>query len=370
MPHTGAPPATVAAEIDRLARFEPVSQPVISLYINLQANERGRDHFMPFVKKELRARARTYSKRPAERDSFDRDVERIETYLSNGVPPSAEGLAIFACAGADDFFEALLLDQPVENRLTIAGEPHLYPLARVSAQHPAHAVVIADSHAARLFVFAGSLTLKREVVPGDKIRRTSAGGWSQMRYQRHVEKLQEDHARELVAELERTVRDEDLEFVVLAGDEVNIPIVKGLLSKELAAKVVDILKLEVRTPEHEVMAAAAEALRRHDAQTDAEVVARVLDDYRAGGLGVAGLEETLQALTNGQVDELILTEGGLAADAGVTADELVARATQTSAGLRIIEDAALLSDVGGVAAALRFRIDTPAASQKHLRTNS
>ncbi len=39
----------------------------------------------------------------------------------------------------------------------------------------------------------------------------------------------------------------------------------------------------------------------------------MLNDYRAGGLGVAGLDGTLDALTNGQVDELILGEGGLAA---------------------------------------------------------
>jgi peptide chain release factor subunit 1 len=362
MPSTGAPPTTIAAELDRLARIEPVAEPVISLYVNLQANAHGRDQFMPFVKKELHARARTFPKRSPARDSFDRDVERIEDYLSEGVPASAEGLAVFACAAAGEFFEALLLDKPVDNRLTVASEPHLYPLARVVAQHPVHAVVLADSHAARLFVFAGSHTLKREVVAGEKINRTSAGGWSQMRYQRHVEKLQEDHARELVTELERTVRDEGIEHVILAGDEVNIPLVKGLLSKELAAKVIEVLKLEVRTPEHEVMAAAAEALRRHDAQTDADVVSRVLDDYRAGGLGIAGLDETVQALTNGQVDELILSEGGFPDGAAVTPDELVTKARQTSAGIRIIEDASLLADVGGVAASLRFRLDTPSSS--------
>lgn len=357
MPSTGTPIPTVAAELDRLARFEPVTLPVISLYVNLQTDEHGQHNFMPFVKKELRARARTYPARSEARLSFDRDVERIERYLTDEVPAAAEGLALFACAGAGEFFEPLVLDMPVEHRLSVSNEPHLYPLARLVDQHPSHAVVLADSHAARLFVFAGGHTLRREVVEGEKINRTSAGGWSQMRYQRHVDKLQEDHARELVDALDRAVRSDGIQHVILAGDEVNIPLVKGALSKELAARVVDILKLEKRTPEHEVMAAAAEALRRHDAQTDAEVVGRVLDDYRAGGLGVAGVDETFEALTNGQVDELVLSEGGLAEDAGVTPDELVAKAKQTSAGIRIIEDPALLADVGGVAASLRFRLD-------------
>jgi peptide subunit release factor 1 (eRF1) len=38
------------------------------------------------------------------------------------------------------------------------------------------------------------------------------------------------------------------------------------------------------------------------------------------------------------------------------ADELVTRAAQTGARLRVIEDPALLAEQGGVAAALRFRI--------------
>ncbi|HYN06693.1 MAG TPA: Vms1/Ankzf1 family peptidyl-tRNA hydrolase [Vicinamibacterales bacterium] len=361
MPPTGTPIATLAAELDRLARFEPVTLPVISLYVDLRADHHGKDHFLPLVKKDLHGRARTYPLRSQARESFDRDVERIMQYLDDDVPASAEGLAVFACSGAGEFFEPLLLDAAVPHRLSVSSEPHLYPLARLLDQHPTHAVVLADSHAARLFVFAGGHTLRRETVAGEKINRTSAGGWSQMRYQRHTEKLQADHARELVEALDRVVRQENIDHIVLAGDEVNIPLVKGALSKELAGKVIDILRLEVRTPEQEVMAAAAEALRRHDARTDAEVVERVLDDYRAGGLGVAGPEETLEALGNGQVDELLLAGDALAADAGVTSDELVGRARQTSARIRIIEDAALLADVGGVAAALRYRLDPPPA---------
>jgi peptide subunit release factor 1 (eRF1) len=334
--------------------------------VNLQTDDRGQHNFMPFVRKELPARARTYPLRSAARESFEQDIERIVRYLSDDVPASSEGLALFACSGAENFFEPLLLDVPVDHRLTVSSEPHLYPLARLVDQHPLHAVVLAESHAARLFVFAGGSTLRRETVRGEKVNHSSAGGWSQMRYQRHTEKLQADHARELVDALDRVVRAEHVQHILLAGDEVNIPLVKSELSKELGAKVIEILKLEVRTPEHEVMAAAAEALRRHDARSDAEAVERVLDDYRAGGLAVAGPEETLDALANGQVDELLLAERDVVSDAGVSPDELVSKARQTSARIRIIEDPALLAAVGGVAASLRYRLNGSAeTSEEH-----
>lgn len=346
------------ALLDTLARFEPGEEPVISLYLDLRADQHGKDAFAPFLRKELAARGRTLAAESPERASFDRDVKRIDEYLTT-VPPSANGVAIFACS-ARELFEAVLLDAPLEHhRLSVADRPQLAPLELLFDQHPRHALVLADSHAARI-VIVGPGETRAKVVEGEKVRRSSGGGWAQARYQRHVEKLQAEHARELVRTLERLVRDERIAHVILAGDEVNIPLVRKELSKELAAKVIDVVRLEPRAPVHEILSTAAEALRRHDAATDAEVVTQTLDEYRAGGLAVAGPAETLAALELGQVDELYLTVAPTFAVEGhgdVAADEFVNRARQTSATVRFIEDASLLERVGGVAAALRFRLN-------------
>src|SRR4030095_11287564 len=100
--------------LERLAAFEPTQYPFVSLYLNAQANDRGRDDFDLFVRQELEARAKTFELHTPERESFDRDVERIKDYLAKEVRPSANGIAIFACAGANDFFETAPLDAPIE----------------------------------------------------------------------------------------------------------------------------------------------------------------------------------------------------------------------------------------------------------------
>lgn len=357
-----APESSIDETLDRLARFEPSPLPVISLYLNLQADQHGKANYAPFLKKELAARARTYAPGSPERVSFDQDADRIAQHLATEVAPGVNGLAIFACAGQDGLFEAVPVDVPLDaHRLTVASEPHVYPLELLLDRHPRHAVVLADSQSARIFVFGLGQTIAHKTVAGEKIRRTSAGGWSQMRYQRRMDNLQAEHVRDLVAALDAMVRDEDVAHVILAGDDVTTSLVRSALSKELAAKVIEVLKLEIRTPEQDVMAAAANALRRHDEQTDADVVARVLGDFRAGGLAVVGLDDTRDALEKGQVDELYLTTAAAEspADETATGDELVAKARQTSASVRFIEDASLLSAVGGVAAALRYRVETP-----------
>jgi peptide subunit release factor 1 (eRF1) len=132
-------------------------------------------------------------------------------------------------------------------------------------------------------------------------------------------------------------------------------------------------------------------MRRQNERTDREKVDAAIGAYRAGGLGVVGPEDTLDALVKGQVDELLIdaslaglepvgkhavaamandstllepavetAAGGEAAQADPQvvrlADELVTRAKQTAARVTFIEEGALLAEYGGVAALLRFRI--------------
>ena len=110
--------------MERLAAFEPTEFPVVSLYLNAQADQHGRTNFDQFLRKEMSERAKTFEPHTPERESFDRDVERINTYLEQEVRPSSNGIAIFACAGANDFFEAVQLDAPIErHRLFVYNQP-------------------------------------------------------------------------------------------------------------------------------------------------------------------------------------------------------------------------------------------------------
>ena len=383
----------VTDQLDRLAAFEPAPYPVVSLYLNTQPGQTGRDQYHTFVRKELSDRARTYADNSPERESLDRDIEQILKYLENEVNPSANGVAIFACS-AGELFEAVQLGAPIDQHwLYIGDQPHLYPLARLESQYPRYAAVLADTNTARILVFAfGELVTSREV-RGVKTKRTSQGGWSQARYQRHISNFHLQHAKDVVEALERVVQQEGITQILLAGDEVITPQLRGQMPKHLADKVVDQLRVDTHAPLHEVLEASLESMRRIDQQTDREKVEAAVNGYRAGGLGVVGPDDTLDALVKGQVDELLITADvrelqGVAAGASRSAaaatdtaimepavetatageaaqadprdvriaDELITKARQTSAAITFIEDAELLTAYGGVAALLRFRI--------------
>jgi peptide chain release factor subunit 1 len=369
--------------LQKLAAFEPQDAPVVSLYLNLGADQHGRDNYQAFCRKSFADQMRTFEEHSAERVSLERDIERIDGYLSNELNRSANGLAVFASAGGE-LFEAIQVDVAFEEHwLFIGSVPHIYPLVRLIDQYPRYAAVLLDTNRARIFVFALGAIEKREQVVGVRTRRTAVGGWSQARYQRHVENFHLHHVKEVVDTLDRLVRSDNIQHVIISGDGVAVSMLQDELPVHLKDKVVSGSRLDRHAEETEVVEATLQALQRKDAASDSERVAEVIDAWRSGGLGVVGPEATMHALQLGQVDELLISSAPqalkrlqtLPADAAPAlsaartsaanevdetqlqlSDELVRRAQHARARVRIIEDPELLRVHGGVAALLRFRV--------------
>jgi len=379
----------VKDQLDRLAAFEQAPYPVVSLYLNTQPGPTGKDQFQTFVRKEFAARSRTYANNSPESESLTKDLERISRYLDTELDPAANGVALFACS-AGELFEAVQLTAPIDRHwLYIGDQPHLYPLARIESLYPRYAAVLADTNSARILVFSTGEVVAKEEVKGVKTRRTSQGGWSQARFQRHIENFHVQHAKEVVEALDKIVTRENLTEIVVAGDEVIIPLLRDQMPKHLAEKIVDQMRLDTTAPLDEVIKTSIETMKRVRSGTEREKVDAAIGAYRAGGLGVVGPEETLDALFKGQVDELLIaarvreleavgvigrsaaTAQAMMSEPAVTpsaageaaearsetvrlADELITRATQTAAKITFVEDPDLLANYGGVAATLRF----------------
>ena len=374
---------TIEEPLARLVAFEPTTLPVLSVYLNTQPDQHGRTpDVAPYLHREFKALARTWEPNSPERHSFDRDVERIVSYVTEKIDPAANGVAIFACWGVEEFFEAIQLTTPVnDNRVYAYNQPDLFQLAHLDEQYPRYAAVLTDTNTARIFVFGLGHVIDAEAVKGKKVHRVKVGGWSQARYQRRVGNAHQEHAKEVMERLAEIVREDKISHIILAGDAVVVPLLEEQLPQELVP-IVQVMRLDIHASEQDVLTATLAKLQEREATTAAEKVDRLMQQYRARGLAVAGPQETLEALANGQVEELLVSgaleethpqpeevqailapelpdaEGGTKSEEPRQAslpDLLVTKAKQTGATVTFIEDAALLESVGGVAAFLRWR---------------
>src|SRR5918993_3069026 len=210
------PVQPLSQRLEMLAALEPSPFPVLSLYLRLAPNENGREDYQQFLRKVFSERARALPEQSSDRESFDKDIKRIQEHLENEDSITGQALAIFASSGSD-LFEAIALEAPIgEHSLFISSVPHLYPLAKLVENYPRYAAVMLDTNKARIFVF-GTSKEHEETIVGEKTRRTQKGGWSQARYQRRADNFHMHHIKEVVDTLEKIVREENLTQVVVSA---------------------------------------------------------------------------------------------------------------------------------------------------------
>lgn len=367
--------------LQRMTRVEAVEdKPFISIYLNAEPNEHGRDDFDVFLKKQLSVHADRFAEDSPERESYDSDVKRIREYAEK-IPASADGVAIFACSGAD-YFQAFEFDVPFEeNEFVVGDRPYIYPLARMVDQNPEFAVVLADMNEAKIYLMQRGKILNLEEIENEKYNRSEVGGWSQMRFQRHIDEMRKQHAKEVIDELEKIVREEDVRQVVLAGNkEAVIPLLREELNDFLGERVVGTVRIEINASEDRIMDEAESAIKQHDTLRDKEKTDQLREENYEGGKGVTGVAGTLKALENGQVQELYLTADRSKLEYDVEevreilrlyepaddgempeadhvrqiVDEMIVKALDSAERVRFIEDESLLEEFGGVGALLRY----------------
>jgi peptide chain release factor subunit 1 len=218
-------------------------------------------------------------------------------------------------------------------------------------------IALVDSNTARLFVTRIGFLEEVGGPDDDSVhyQKRSMGGWSQARYQRHIDKHRADFAREVAREIEQLADEEAAVRLVLAGDEVAIPPLRAALSSRMLELVEgDPLRIHIRAPRDAVRDQVEELLARAEAG-DARVLAdQLVGEVRSGGLGVAGPERTRAALEYGQADLLLLAPDAELDEA--TRDEYIRLAARSGAGVEVVADHATFEQLGGVGALLRYRL--------------
>src|SRR5688500_9658189 len=232
----------------------------------------------------------------------------VSTFLVS-LDLSLRGTTIFCSYGNNNFFETFEYDVSFQdNVFYIFDRFHVLQLVVLIEYHSSFAFVCANTNSAHIYLIKRDETIRREEIQNTKTNRTEVGGWSQMRYQRHIENFHAQHAKEVVEELEKIVRTDRVDRIVLAGDQaVIIPLLREEMSKELSERVVDSLALNVDTPEHELSELAQGAVEKYELAADKEQIDHLFEVNYADGVGVTGVEQTLSALLNGQVQELYLS---------------------------------------------------------------
>jgi peptide chain release factor subunit 1 len=237
------------------------------------------------------------------------DFERIGNFFEQEFSrDGTQGLAIFT-AGLDRVWRTLPLAEVVPDRIRVGREFHLAPLVPLVGRGDGAIVAVVGRERGQLFrLRAGRLEEiadQTEERPG----RHDQGGWSQKRFQRHIEKLVADHLRHVAEELDRQVRRlRSPKVVVVSSDETRAEF-DDLLSAEASKAVVGWTSAEAHASPAELLELARPILEQARAQEESEVVERWREEAGRGGRASSGWAATLEAASDGRVELLIYEDG-------------------------------------------------------------
>ncbi len=370
------------ARLTELAKIQNPPTPVVSVYLNTRwSDERQRERVRVFLKNEGRkARSLAGDSRELTVD-FDWVQAQGESLIEQARFPEAHGVALFACQGLG-LREVLPVRVPFENAFVVGDAPFLRPLAALLEASPATLVVFVDTESARLISLtpegAGEEARLQSYVPGHHRQ----GGWAllaQSRYQRHIQAHRGRHFEAVAAALVNLAKGAGVRRIVMAGEARNVALFEKRLPRRLAERIVG----HIAGARHEsvgvLVRRAAEFLAGLDrGQEPAGLDAVLIEAAKSRG-AVAGLEETLEAVSRGAVHRLYLLREfrqpgrvcvecgslqsgdgrkcrlcGKATKVAELGEAVVDRVIASGGKVETIESHPDLQRVGGVAALLRY----------------
>jgi peptide chain release factor subunit 1 len=257
---------------------------------------------------EKREAARPERLSHEEREGLKADFERIRRFFDTDFNrDGARGFAVFS-AGLDGVWRTLPLPDPVRDGVAVGPEFSLAPLAPLVGGGDGAIVAVVGRERGELFrVQAGRLEQvveRTEKEPG----RHDQGGWSQARYQRHIEHLVFKHLRGVAEELDALERRTGAEVVVVSSEETRAEFAR-LLSKEVEHAIVGWTQAEAHAAPAELFEVVSPVLEQARARRERETLERWREEAGRGGRAAAGWDETLESASDGRVETLLFQEG-------------------------------------------------------------
>jgi peptide chain release factor subunit 1 len=343
----------------RLAELECIDAPILSVYVDTRPEAHGERpgerNELTLVRDRLNSVADGLDAHGEARDSFEADRRRIEQLLDGEEVNDTDGIAVFACSHIG-LWEAIGARTQFDTQVHAGPTAELFQLARLLDDAVSAVVAVVDTNTCRLFVTRrGGLAERRGLDEGTaEHTRHDMGGWSQARFQRHIDMQDKRFAGEAAEAIDRLVQREKPAHVLLAGDERAISVLDPELPERVRSLVEHVARIDMRATTEDVREEIAPMLSALEEADGQDAVTRALAGHRAGDLGVAGVNATMAALEAGQVDELVIDET-IEADEELRA-ELVRQASLTDAHVEVVRDHPELGRHEGVAATLRYRV--------------
>jgi peptide chain release factor subunit 1 len=376
--------------VERLAGFHSPEWPIISLYLRVDREHITDDHYSIRLKNLLKQASENpgIELSRAQAEAVEADLERIRIFFRDHGDEFGQGVALFASSPAN-LWEVYETPREISNCVSVDFRPAIAPLVRMLELCEPLCVCLVSRDRARIFMGHMSEFGERAVrldqeVPGQH----EQGGWSQARFQRHIEEHVHQHFKRLASDLFHLFEQEPFRFLVLGGPHEVVSDFLGYLHPYLRERYIGTFYVLMEATAKQVREEATKIVREWLRQEKQRYLDLLRNEALSNDMGVTGLEKVIEALQMGNVLSLIVDDrleapgssclhcgavqppadegperclycGGPVRRHANIVPEVYANAYRQKANLVFLTERDLqdqLAELGGIGAILRFRV--------------
>ena len=332
-----------------LAGLSQSERMILSIYLSM---EKGWDRAKHFIEKETKRVIPLLNSQ--EKEYFDTSMSFLGDFIKQKKKENFKGpgLAFFADLGAD-YAKGIELSMPPEPLLAVDREAIIHPLAVQLDEYEQIGVIMIDAHCARVLLITGHVMDDMERYCKKIHHLSKVGGWSQMRYQRRRLKQVKHFAKDVIEKANVIFSEANVRRILVAGRDRMITALEQELGQQWKDKLITTVRWDLDATDRDFLKKIRPILEDVERDEEKELLQKLVNEYRIGGLGVAGVDDTREALKMAQVDTLIISQS-LPFN---QSEELTSLAKSTGAYVEFVpKENKALSGLGGVGALLRFKM--------------
>ena len=298
-----------------LARFRAQNGCAISLYLDLDPSVTptpgdAATRVNALIDEVERSEA---ARRPdlthEQKQGVRKDVERLRTFFENEFDrEGSHGFAVFS-ANLDNLWRPLALSERVPDVVKVGRSLYLAPLVPLVGRGEGALVAVVSRERGDVYRLRASRLEEVAEHFQDQPGRHDQGGWSQARYQRHIEKLVHDHLKDVAETLDRQVREEGGPPLVVVASEETRAELEEALSHDVKKAIVGWTSADAHAGPAELLEDVQPLLESQHGEQETGAVERWKEEAGRNARAAAGWGPTLEAASDGRVELLLFQNG-------------------------------------------------------------
>ncbi len=305
-------------QLEQLGDYSGHATELISLYI---PPNRPISYVTNYLKNEYSQSSNIKSK--STRKNVTSAIESISSRLKSYKQPPQNGLVFFVGHVATTGDQTDMVQITIEPPMPITtflyrcdSKFYLEPLSNMLEDKKIYGLLVIDRSEATIGLLRGKRVEVIKNIPSRVPSKHGRGGQSQRRFERLIEIAAHEFFKKVGDIVNESFLDEkELQGILVGGPGAtkDFFVEKDYLHHELKRKVIDLFDTGY-TDEYglrELMEKASDALSTLDLMREKKFIKKLMNEIRKpdGGLAVYGEKSVLEAIKNGAIDTLLVSEG-------------------------------------------------------------